>query len=311
MTSFRVLSTHEASAFDKGVPPDFLVTPGAVHAKAILNLRMTRIITLGVHVNDALMEAAKSGYPNAIIKPLPHPTCMSIFLCGASTAEVAAVLFDEEFGTSTETGNYVGRLFMDYRFASYPGGQGGPLHAICFEPYLENISNTARAIVHHLVAALCTELGIKSDEEAATYLRGNGYKIHLLQTRTLMYIQICGRKGGYRGTTNNHLVLAAKSNRDAAIKDGCDAATITDMESKLEKAIEASNAIAKKREVGIRGKPKTTGKYTSSKLQLDMVDTAGLITLIYSSKVNVDMANKLIELGLAGSLRTAQTHLTK
>jgi hypothetical protein len=38
---------------------------------------------------------------------------------------------------------------------------------------LEKISNTTTATVHHLVAALCPELGIKSEEKAATYLRVN------------------------------------------------------------------------------------------------------------------------------------------
>lgn len=78
---------HEASAFHNGVPPH-LVIPGAKHTKEILNLRMTRIIALGVHVNDALIvETAKIGNPDVIIEHLPHLTCMSIFPCGEKTAE--------------------------------------------------------------------------------------------------------------------------------------------------------------------------------------------------------------------------------
>jgi len=135
---------------------------------------------------------------------LPHPACMSIYLCGASTAEQVAALYDKEFGTSTQTGSFVGRLLMDSRFESYPGGKKGPLFAIIFERYLETSSNNARHVVHHLVAALCTELGIKSDEDAATYLRVNGYKIHPMQTRTHMYILICARRGGINGGKSGH-----------------------------------------------------------------------------------------------------------
>lgn len=158
------LGAHEALAFDNGVPPYLLllVSPGAKHAKAILNLRMTRIIALGVHFNDALMEAAKSGYPRAIIKHLPHLTCMSIYLCGAKIGEEAAascIIQQEIWSKYTNwQGSYIGRLFMDYCFASYPGGQGGPLDAICFEHHLlfgENFQY-CKTIVHHLVAALCT-----------------------------------------------------------------------------------------------------------------------------------------------------------
>ena len=45
----------------------------------------------------------------------------------------------------------------------------------------------------------------------------------------------------------DHLVFAAKSNRDTAPKDGCDAATIADLELKLEKAIKNLEAIAQRR----------------------------------------------------------------
>jgi DNA-binding NarL/FixJ family response regulator len=241
---------HEASAFDNGVPPE-LVGPGALHAKAILKLRMKRIIALGAHVNDALVLAAKTGYPIANIEHLPHPTCMSIFLCGPSTAQLAAALYDKIFGTSAQTGSYVGRLFMDSLFGSNYGGKKGPLFAIIFKRYLEKISNTPRHIVHHLVAALCTELGINSDEDAATYLRENGYDIDpLLQTRTGMYLRVAGRRGGNRGTLKDHVVLAAKSNLTAAIEGGCDASTIAKLKLELEKAQEECDAIAQRRRIG-------------------------------------------------------------
>jgi hypothetical protein len=81
-----------------------------------------------------------------------------------------------------------------------------------------------------------------------------------------------GVKGGNRGTTNNHVVLLAESNYDAAIKEGRDEITIAESELKLEleKAQEECDAIAQRRTAP------WSSKAFRSKLQLDMVKEVGL-----------------------------------
>ena len=79
--------SHEANAFDKGVPVELANTA---------SLRMTTF-GLGTHVNNAVHSAAKTVNSTFNTKQLPHPAMLSASLVSNAGALFAAAFYKDIF----------------------------------------------------------------------------------------------------------------------------------------------------------------------------------------------------------------------